>query len=160
MKYVSREELLNQVNFHKKLGHYQANLGLIQGPALSTFDPQVIDHYTNKARDLQSRAFVDTFGGLFKRAGLALARIAERRAESRERRESVKQLESLNDANLADIGLSRADIYSLKRGTVTVNELNVRRSNRVKSGADSLVVKNANVEKTPAANDSVYSNAA
>ena len=89
-------------------------------------------HYSNasdytaleqRGREIRSRSITDLFALLKTRLVTA---VADYRAGLKQRRD-LRSLQQLNDHLLEDVGLTRADLYSVELGATSLAELNASR---------------------------------
>lgn len=88
-----------------------------------------------RGREIRSRAVIDAFRAI----GAKLAGLAAKYHEYREERHAVARLGTLNDHQLADIGLDRSDLFNVAAGVTRLDDvLALRRGEReqASSGQD------------------------
>ncbi len=87
------------------------------------------DALEQHGRRIRSQSVIDLFALIKARL---VAAVADYRAELKQRR-NLRSLQGLNDHLLQDMGLTRADLYSVELGVTNLDELN---SNRVSARGD------------------------
>ena len=105
----------SQEQFRKQLSSWQAMIG---APDWNR-QPLTADeygYYEHRAKKIRSQTFSEIFRAL-----------VDRVHAHRQQRENIRELTALSDRELTDIGITRADVYGVASGVITVEEINQTR---------------------------------
>ena len=116
------------------------------------------DATVRHGREIRGKSVIESLNALRSFIGNVINGISDRAREKRE----VARLLHMNDAMLADIGLSRGDLFAVNHGISSLADLQVRREKKVKAAATghSSQSRSASVKRDEiAANEAVFASA-
>jgi uncharacterized protein YjiS (DUF1127 family) len=113
--------------FNRQLQGYSVFAGLTHGQVEARYDSRAIHIYAERGRLARSQTIVGVFKKSLGSAQYAGRRLLDWISERRRLHRAVRELSSLNERTLRDIGISRHDIATIASGSVTVAQINARR---------------------------------
>lgn len=117
----------NRDRFNRQLQGYSVFTGLPHGQIDARYDSDAIHVYAQLGRLARSQTIVGAFRKSLESAQYAGRRLLDWILERRRSHQAVRELSSLSERTLRDIGISQHDIATIASGSLTVAQINARR---------------------------------